>query len=82
MMAWGEKCSAWDDSVDYTNLQQFNFVDILDDDFVMTTWHSNEPLHAFIWFAKVCDYHPIVDLPNTLILLISSQDKESEMLAE
>lgn len=81
MMAWGEKCSAWDDSVDYANLEQFNFGDIPDDDAVMTTWHSNEPLHEVFWFAKNCAYHPTVDLPNTLILHISSQDKESEMLA-
>ena len=32
MMAWGEDCSSWDDSVDWANLETFDFGDIPDDE--------------------------------------------------
>lgn len=41
MLAWGLKCSEWDDSVDHANLEKFDYGDIPDEDFVMTTWHEN-----------------------------------------
>src|SRR5215467_8233133 len=44
MMAWGNDCSSWDDSVDIANLEQFNYENIPDERFVMTTWRENEPL--------------------------------------
>lgn len=37
MMAWGEKCIAWDDSVDKANLKQLNYGDIPEEKFVITT---------------------------------------------
>ena len=78
MMAWGEDCSSWDDSVDLANLEGFDFGDIPDDEFVMTTWHKNEPLREVFWFAKVVADHPAVKLDNILILHICADDKRAK----
>jgi len=40
MMAWGDGCSRWHDSVDWASLEEFDFGEIPDDRFVMTTWHE------------------------------------------
>ena len=44
MMAWGLDCSSWDDSVDVANLEMFDFGEIPDEGFVMTTWHEKDSL--------------------------------------
>ncbi len=82
MMAWGQNCSSWDDSVDIANLEQFNFGEIPEDKFVMTTWHENEPLEQVFWFAKNSAVHPHIDLPNTVILHISRNARDEELLAK
>lgn len=82
MMAWGKKCSTWDDSVDLANLEAFNFGDIPDNKFIMTAWHEKEPLNEVFWFAKNSAVHPTMDLPNLLILHISDTNKESALLSE
>jgi hypothetical protein len=82
MMAWGENCSSWDDSVDMANIQQFGFSEIPEDRFVMTTWHSNEPLTEVFWFSKNNAYHPTVNLERTLLLHVSSSSKEAELMKE
>jgi hypothetical protein len=82
MMAWGKECKTWDDSVDYANLEEFNFGDIPEEKFVMTTWHEDEPLKEVFWFAKHSAFHPTEELQNTLILHISSMNKEKELLLE
>lgn len=82
MMAWGLGCSTWDDSVDFANLAAFNYGDIPDDESVMTTWHEDEPLSEVFGFAKNSAFHPTVELCNTLILQISSESKEKELLSE
>lgn len=82
MMAWGKECSTWDDSVDYANIAEFNYGDIPEDKFVMTTWHEDEPLKEVFWFAKNNAFHSVVELPNILILHISSYNKEEELLLE
>lgn len=46
MMAWGHKCGEWDSSVDEANLTIFGYGEIPDDDYLMTTWHENEPLQV------------------------------------
>jgi hypothetical protein len=80
MMAWGQGCSSWDDSVDIANLERFNFAEIPDDQFVMTTWHSDEPLTEVFWFSKYTASHPTVELRHTLLLHISSENREREFL--
>ena len=54
MMAHGDECSLWDDSVDIANLEAYNwnFNDIPDDKHVTTTWHDDESLEEVFNFAK------------------------------
>ena len=81
MMAWGVDCSSWDDSVDMANLEEFMFGEIPEDRFVMTTWHADEPLTEVFWFSKNNAYHPTVELQRTVLLHISDENQEQELLA-
>ena len=81
MMAWGQDCVSWDDSVDHANLRKFGFQDMPDDHFVMTTWHENEPLHEVFFHARCCAFHPTISLPHLTILDIRERARESEILA-
>jgi len=81
MMAWGKGCSSWDDSVDSANLKEFDWGDIPEEKFVMTTWHEKEPLNDVFWFSKNNAFHPTVELQNTVILHISQNNREQELLA-
>ncbi len=49
-------------------LEVFDFGDIPDSEFVVTTWHENEPLQEDFWFAKEAAHHPTVKLDNILVL--------------
>ena len=80
MMAWGEGCSTWDDSVDMANLEAFDFGDTPEKDFVMTTWHESEPLEEVFRFAKTFAIHSEVELANTLILHIAASAKSAELM--
>jgi hypothetical protein len=79
MMAWGVNCSSWDDSVDFANLELFDFGDIPDDKFVMTTWHDHEPLSEVFWFAKHSAIHLDVELKRTVMIHISPEPKERDI---
>lgn len=80
MMAWGNDCSAWDWSVDEANLIKFDYEEIPEDDFVMTTWHAEEPLEEAFWFSQFSAIHPSLQLEKTYIVHISSEAKEAAML--
>ena len=80
MMAWGDECSRWDDSVDHANLEEFDYGDIPEERFVMTTWHERESLAEVFWFAEHCACHPTIELA-TVILDIAATPRESELLA-
>jgi hypothetical protein len=80
MMAWGKDCSAWDSSVDEANLVRFDYGEIPEDDFVMTTWHADEPLEEAFWFSQFCAMHPSLELEKTYIVHISPEAKEAAML--
>ena len=80
MMAWGIGCSSWDDSVDMANLEAFDYGEIPEDRFVMTTWHSDEPLSDVFWFAKNTASHPTIDLDTTVIIHISKEPSASAMM--
>ncbi len=82
MMAWGPSCSSWDDSVDYANLEDFEWKDIPDDRFVMTTWHDKEPLVEALGFAKFAAEHPNVELTRCLLIDIGTNSRREEILAE
>ena len=61
MMAHGDECSLWDDSVDIANLEAFdwNFDDIPEDKHVTTTWHENESLEEVFFSPRIalCHFH-------------------------
>ena len=53
---------------DCANLEVLDFGDFPDSEFVMTTWHENEPLQEDFWFAKEAAHHPTVKHDNILVL--------------
>ena len=80
MMAWGKDCSSWDDSVDIANLERFEYEDIPENQFVVTTWHEDEPLAEVFWFSKNSSNHPNEVLKSDLLLHIAAGPRESELL--
>jgi hypothetical protein len=78
MMAWGIDCGSWDDSVDWASLEEFDYADIPDDKFVMTTWHRNDTLSETFDFCKRHMKHRSVALETTILLHISSENREQE----
>jgi hypothetical protein len=80
MMAWGADSSAWDDSVDRANLAVFNYGEIPDARFVMTTWHDDEPLSETFWFAEHAAWHPVVPLDETVIVHVGASAREAVLL--
>lgn len=80
MMAWGKNCSAWDSSVDEANLMKYDYGEIPENDFVMTTWHANKPLVEAFWFSQFCAMHPSLELDKTYIVHISLEAKKAAML--
>ena len=80
MMAWGKDCSLWDDSVDWANLEKFDYKEIPEDKFVMTSWHGNETLDEVFWFAQKNANHPNVSLEHLLLVHITRNPQEKEML--
>jgi len=80
MLAWGRECSSWDDSVDYANLNAFNYSDTPTARFVMTTWHENETLSEVFDFVKrhMRPASDKVELQETLLLHISPIDKRQQ----
>lgn len=80
MMAWGNDCSLWDDSVDVANLEAHNWGNIPVDKSVMTTWHENESLSDVFWSANQSVFHfPDVSLDHLVILDIVDQAREKKM---
>ncbi len=79
-VAWGVDCEAWHDSVDWANLSAFDYADIPDDRFVMTSWHADEPLSDALWFAGNCASHPHVNLQETIIFHVSSTAQSAAIL--
>jgi len=81
MMAWGEGCSSWDDSVDWANIDRFAYLEIPADEFVMTTWHEQQKLDDVFWEAHFAADHGDVALGCSLIVDISAVDRRDEMLS-
>lgn len=80
LLAWGLDCETWHDKVDEANLAAFNFQEIPDDDFIMTTWHADEPLREVMWFAVHAACHPTISLDHTIIVHISDEERGVELL--
>lgn len=81
MMAWGTDCSQWDDSVDMAILEEFDFGEIPDDRFVMTTWHDKESMNHFFWFAGQVHQFSTSPLDRTILIHVSEHPREAELLA-
>lgn len=79
-MAWGKDCEAWHDCVDWANLEVFNYGDIPDERFILTTWHDKEPLSEVLWFAGQCASHPDVPLRRTVLLHLADEPREQHIL--
>jgi hypothetical protein len=79
MMAWGVDCGSWDDSVDYANLEIFDFGEVPEDQAVMTTWHEDQELSEVFEFAKEQAHHSSIDLNNVLIVHVGNEDKRVEL---
>lgn len=80
MMAWGAECSSWDDSVDWANISVVGLNEIPDDQFVMTTWHDDEPLLETFWFAGSTAHDPTVPLEHVVIIDIGLTNREDQIL--
>lgn len=80
VIAWGIDCEKWHDSVDWANLEAFDFGVVPDDSFVMTSWHSDEPVSEAYWFAEHCAQHPDVELTETLILHVAATPNVEEII--
>lgn len=80
MMAWGQDCTKWDDSVDHANLSLHDYENIPEKNSVMTTWHEKQPLEEVFWFSHFCAHHSEIELERTVILDICKQIRKSEML--
>jgi hypothetical protein len=70
-VAWGIECEIWHDSLDDAVLDRFDYGEIPDRNFVMTTWHADEPMEEAMWFAACNAYHPDVDIERTLLLHVA-----------
>lgn len=82
VIAWGQSCIEWHDSVDWANLEAFDHGEVPDKDHVMTTWHANEPLSEAFWFAGFCAQHPDVELGETILLHIAERERGEALVAE
>lgn len=79
-MSWGAACESWHDSVDIANLEKFDWGEVPDDQLVMTTWHSDDPLDEVFWFANFVAFHPKFELATTVLIDIADTDRKAEML--
>jgi len=82
MMAWGEDCASWQESVDRANLETFNSREIPDNRIVITTCHEDEPLKQVFWFSKHTAMHPCFALDNTFLLHLTTVGRELELMDE
>lgn len=82
MLAWGKNCSSWDDSVDDAILEKFEYQEIPNESFVITTWHENESLPEVFEFCKKFAMHEVKNLENTLLLHISTENKCEVLTSE
>lgn len=79
MMANGDECSLWDDSVDWANIEAHDFNDIPEDKLVMTTWHEDETLQEVFYFAiSSVNFYPRIR--HMLVLDISHESREAEII--
>jgi hypothetical protein len=79
-MTWGLECEEWHDSIDDANLSRFDFAEVPEDEFVMTTWHERDMLKEVFWFSIHCAMHPSLELGRTIIVHIAPRERSAELL--
>jgi len=77
-MAWGKDCSTWDTAVDEACLAKHDYGTIPEQDFVMTTWHDDEPLEDVFFFAKNNAAYMNSPIENLLFLHIGPDHRHQE----
>ncbi len=84
MMAWGVNCSVWDDTVDHATRKFYDPREIPDEGFVLTTWHTDDPLEHVFWYAQTLGKwgYDEQEFDLTLILDIGHKERGAELLAQ
>ena len=82
MMAWGRDCSSWDDSVDWANLERFDFEPIPEEARVMTTWHEGDPLEDVFDFDVRCALHRTTEMLLVTIVHIADEPRRDDLLQQ
>ena len=82
LMAWGTHCEAWHDAVDMANIEAFDFKEIPEERFVMTTWHADEPLKEALWYCKNNAFHSTVEIKSTVLLHVVPEEREQTVLQQ
>ncbi|MDP3868955.1 hypothetical protein [Phenylobacterium sp.] len=54
--------------------------EIPDDDFVMTTWHDDEPLSETFWFSEHSACHPTIPINETIIVDVGPQERRAALI--
>lgn len=65
----GHDCASWDISVDLAYLEKHNYSS--GENFVMTSWHEDEPIDDVIFFSLTCTNFDEHDFHHYLILTIT-----------
>jgi hypothetical protein len=81
MMAHGPDCSQWDDAVDWALMEKFDYGDVPDEDFVMTTWHERENLEELMFYARCCAGFDDQEFENLVILDIDCSGRGAKLTA-
>lgn len=78
-MAWGVAASSWDDAMDWSCLEKFNYGDVPANAFVMTTWHDDQPLSEVFDFAIRCASHPVEPLDELVVIHVAAVEDPERM---
>lgn len=78
--SWGVGAEAWHDSIDWANLKADDF-NVTEASHVLTTCHDEESLDEVFWFAGHAAHHGVITLEHVLILDISPEAREAEVLS-
>lgn len=81
VMAWGLDCGAWEHAVDTAVLEAFDYGQIPDDSFMMTTSHEDEALEEAFWFCEHCALGSTTPFARTVLVHISSEEREHQLIA-
>lgn len=63
------------------SIEMHNFADPPESEFVMTTWHANEPLSEALNYLKNLAFHPVTNTPITVLVHIYPEANGAAMHA-